>query len=46
MVDVRGTLRRAPGAPQARLAYAMSSREARRLARKGVYLDAWSLGRS
>ncbi|HVK86480.1 MAG TPA: hypothetical protein VM513_20315 [Kofleriaceae bacterium] len=45
-VDVRGTLRRAPSAPQARLAYAMSSHEARRLARQGVYLDAWSLGRS
>jgi hypothetical protein len=45
-VDVRGTLRRAPSAPQARFAYAMSAREARRLARQHVYVDAWSLGRS
>jgi hypothetical protein len=42
-VDVRGTLREAPTAPQARLAYAMSPREARRLARHRIYVRAWSL---
>lgn len=42
-VDVRGTLRDAPSASQARLVYAMSPREARLLARSGVYVDAWSV---
>jgi len=42
-VDVRGTLVRTPSAGQARLIYAMSSRESRRLARDPVYVDAWSL---
>jgi hypothetical protein len=42
-VDVRGSLRAAPSAAQARLVYAMSAREARRLARQRVYVDAWSV---
>jgi hypothetical protein len=37
-VDVRGTLRRTPSAPQARLIYAMSSPAARRLARDRFYV--------
>jgi len=42
-VDVQGTLHRAPAAPQARLVYAMSRGEARRLARTRFYVDAWAL---
>src|SRR5262245_38685679 len=41
-VNVRGTLFRSPSAGQARLIYAMSAREARRLARDPVYVDAWA----
>ena len=42
-VAIQGTLRRTPSAPQARLVYAMSSREAHRLARTRFYVDAWSV---
>ena len=42
-VDVRGTLVKTPSAGQARLIYAMSTRESRRIARDSVYVDAWAL---
>jgi hypothetical protein len=42
-VNVQGTLHRAPTAPQARLVYAMSRSEARRLAHTRFYIDAWAL---
>lgn len=42
-LDVQGTLRRAPGARQAQLVYAMGAQEARRLARSRYYVDAWSV---
>lgn len=42
-VDIQGTLRRTPSAPQARLVYAMSAREARRLAHTRFYVDASSV---
>jgi len=40
-IDVRGTLVVAPSARQAQLVFAMGASEARRLARKKVYVDAW-----
>jgi hypothetical protein len=42
-VDVRGMLVETPSAGQARLIYAMSPREAHRIARQRVYVDAWSV---
>ena len=42
-IDIRGTLRASPSARQAKLVFAMSTREAKRLARTPVYVDAWSL---
>jgi hypothetical protein len=42
-VNVQGTLRRSPSAPQAKLEYAMRASEARRLSRTRFYVDAWSL---
>lgn len=42
-VDVLGTLVETPSAGQARLMYAMSAREAQRIARQRVYVDAWSV---
>lgn len=42
-VDVRGTLIKAPSAGQAQLIHGMGSREARRLSRQRVYVDAWSV---
>jgi hypothetical protein len=42
-VDVQGTLQRTPTAQQARLVYAMSRAEARRLAHTKFYVDAWSV---
>lgn len=40
-IDIQGTLRQAPSASQARLIYVMGAREARRLARSKLYVDAW-----
>jgi hypothetical protein len=45
-IDVRGTLRDAPSVGQARLVFAMSASEARRLSRQRVYVDAWSVNPS
>lgn len=42
-INVQGTLRRTPSAPQARLQYAMRTGEARRLSRTRFYVDAWAL---
>jgi hypothetical protein len=42
-VDIQGTLRRPPAAAQARLVYAMSTREAQRLAHTRFYVDASSV---
>lgn len=42
-VTVQGTLRPTPSAPQAHLIYAMSRRDARRLAHTRFYVDAWSV---
>ncbi|MDX2091058.1 MAG: hypothetical protein SFX73_24575 [Kofleriaceae bacterium] len=42
-VDVRGMLVETPSAGQAKLVYAMSGREARRIARQRVIVDAWSV---
>jgi hypothetical protein len=42
-VNIQGTLRATPAAPQGQLTYAMSSGEAHRLARTKLYVDAWSV---
>jgi len=42
-VAIQGTLRPTPSAPQARLIYAMSKRDAQRLAHTRFYVDAWSV---
>lgn len=42
-VNIQGTLRPTPTAPQGRLTYAMDASEARRLAKTKYYVDAWSV---
>jgi len=42
-VTIQGTLRPTPSAPQAHLIYAMSRRDAQRLAHTRLYVDAWSV---
>jgi hypothetical protein len=43
VVDIRGTVREAPSASQARLVYAVDRATAARLARSHILIDAWAV---
>jgi hypothetical protein len=43
IVDVRGTLRETPSAPQAKLIYAARAGAAKKLARDRLFVDAWDV---